>query len=229
MPVRASLLSVSAVILAAIVRDVRRRLAKVDVLFSSAGLTFYAALGAVPLLLIGVKLAVALLGPHAVTDTADALARFLPGKLGVDRAIRALTSAGSTASWWAALAAVVPASLYSEGIVRSLERFSTVPERHSRTIRGRLFSGVLITVATMGIVVTVGALRPLLEHSFGSGTGPRLMGIVLAFVAGWVGATALLSLLYRLFATTSLTPAALIIGSAAAGSWILPCSVATRP
>jgi membrane protein len=201
-------------------RGAARRAQRSDLTLVAAAMTFYALIGVVPLLVIAVRITAAVVGRGSVLQTSAAVARFLPGSFGVDDGVRALARDAVGLHWWAALALVLPVSLYSEGIVRSLERFSIVPERRSRVLRGRLLTVPLLLVAVLaGVVVTTWA-RPLLHNPFGTGTGSRLLGIFVAFCIGWAGATAVLSLLYRAFATTAISPAALLIAAAAAGSWL---------
>jgi membrane protein len=206
--------------IAALVRGTARRAQRSDLTLVAAAMTFYALIGVVPLLVIGVRITASVVGSASVLHTSDALARFLPGSFGVDDGVRALARDAIGLHWWATAVLILPVSLYSEGIVRSLERFSVVPEQRSRVLRGRLLTGPLLLVAVLaGVIVTTWA-RPLLHNPFGVGTGSRLLGIFVAFCIGWAGATAVLSLLYRAFATTPISPWALLIAAAAAGSWL---------
>lgn len=207
-----------------VVRDVARgtraRAGRSDLMVVAAAMTFYAVIGLVPLLAAGLRVAAALTSPDRVLGTGRAVAAFVPGALGVDRAVVGLTTAAIGTSWWAVLAAVLPVSLYAEGVVRCLERFSRAPEHRSRTLRGRLLTVPLLAVAGLAVVLGVTGLRPLLDDPFGTGTPARLLGVFVAFCILWAGATAVLCLVYRLFATTPLRPWPLLIGAAAAGSWL---------
>lgn len=202
------------------IAGVRTRAQRSDLMLVAAGLTFYAVVGLIPMLAIGIRIAAALLGPGAVTDTAASLARFVPGRLGVDDAVRDLAAGAASASWWSAAVAILPASLYAEGAVRALERFSRAPEQRSRTLRGRALTVPLMLVAVAAIALGTTVLRPLLDDPFGTGTGPRLLGILVAFCVLWSGATGVLCLVYRLFASTPLSVAPLLLSAAAAGSWL---------
>ena len=207
-------------VLRAVARGVKARTARSDLMLVAAGMTFYAVVGLVPLLAVGLRVAAAFTSPADVEATGRAVAAFVPGPLGVDRAVTGLAAAAATVSWWAVLAAVLPVSLYAEGMVRCLERFSQAPERRSRTLRGRLLTAPLLGVAGLAVVLGVTGLRPLLQDPFGTGTPARLLGIFVAFCILWAGATAVLCLVFRLFASTPLRPWPLLIGAAAAGSWL---------
>jgi membrane protein len=207
-------------LLRSVVRGVRERAERSDLLLVAAALTCYAVLGVIPILAVGIRVAAALIGRDAVVSAGQDLARFAPGSLGIDRGIRALCRGASTMSWMAVLGAVLPASLYAEGIVRALERFSQARENRSRTLRGRALTIPLILVAGCAVVVIATVLRPLLTNPFGTGAAARLLGILVGFLIMWAGATALLCLVYRLFAATPVRPVPLVVGAAAAGSWL---------
>lgn len=191
-----------------------------DLVLVAAAMTAYAVLGFVPLLAIGLRVGAALFGPERVVSTGDQLARFLPGPLGIDVAVRTLARTATSISWWSVLVAVLPTSLYAEGTVRCLERFSRQPERRSRTLRGRLLTIPLTLVTALAVVLAVTVLRPLLEGTFGTGTGARLLGVFVAFCVLWAGATGVLCLVYRTFASTPLRLGPLLVGAASAGSWL---------
>lgn len=201
-------------------RNTRRRLRNRDVLLYAAGLTFYAALGLVPLLLIGLRLSAVLLGQDAVRQTGEVLARYTPSRLGVGEAVAAVAATGARAGWATVLVAIVPASLYSEGLVRALGRLTDRPSERGRSLRGRLYTALLVGVVSLAMVLLVTVGRPLAARSYGDGTPARLIGILIAFVVGWAGATALLCLIYRVFAPGAVRTPALVWGSAATGSWL---------
>lgn len=186
----------------------------------AAALTCYAAFGVVPLLAIGARVASWFFGPSAVVATARDVAAFLHGPLHLDREVVAFARSASEARWWTVLIALVPVSLYTEGTVRSLQRFSRAPERVSRTVRGRALTPVFVVLAIVFMVVTVGLLRPLLENPFGTGLGARLLGIFVAFNLLFFAVFFSLLLVYRLFASTPLRRGPLTFAAFAAASWI---------
>lgn len=203
----------------AIASELRQRARRSDAMVVAAALTTYAALGLVPLLAIGVQIASAVFGADAVVLFADRLAAFLHGPLHLDRQVAGFARSATQAPWWTALLALLPVSLYAEGVVRSLERFSRAPERRSRALRGRLLSPLLVVLAVVFVAVAV-ALRPLLDDPFGRGTGARLLGVFVAFNVLFFAVFGALLLVYRLFATTPLRRGPLTFASFAAASWI---------
>lgn len=196
------------------------RAARSDLMVVAAAMTAYAAIGLVALLAVALRVTAAFIGPDDVREMASALAAFVPGPLGLDQAVTDLTAGAVRMSWWAVLGAVLPVSLYAEGTVRCLQRFSVACERTSRTVRGRLLTVPVVLVAALAVVIAATVLRPLLDGPLGTGTGPRLLGVFLAFVILWPGLTAVLCLVYRLFTSTALRPVPLVVGAAAAGSWL---------
>jgi membrane protein len=189
-----------------VVDGVTDRARRGDVLVMAAALTTYAAFGLVPLLAISARLTSALLGPDRVVRTARGLAGFVPGPLHLDTSIVSFAQHAATAPWWTVLVALLPASLYAEGIVRCLERFSTTPERRSRTVRGRLLTLVLLALAMTATLVVVGPVQPLLFDPFGSGLRPRLLGILVGFNVLFFLMLAVLAAVYRWFASTRIAP-----------------------
>ena len=87
-------------------------------------MTFYAAVGLVPLLLLALFLAGAAAGPDMVQDLADGLTGAAPGRARGPGGRPLPGVSGTSMSPLAALAALVPASLYGEGLVRAFDRFS---------------------------------------------------------------------------------------------------------
>ncbi|GGL94160.1 YhjD/YihY/BrkB family envelope integrity protein [Nakamurella endophytica] len=205
--------------LGGIVRELRRLARRSDMMVVAAALTCYSAFGLVPLLAIGVQLTAAVLGPDRMTQTADGLARFLPGPLGLDADVAAFARQAVAAPWWTVLVALLPISLYAEGIVRSLERFSRARERWPRALRGRALTPLLTVAVVLIVLVLAGPVRPLLD-GFGTGTGARLLGTFVAFNLLFVAVFGILLLVYRLFASTRLRAGPLVWGAFVAASWI---------
>lgn len=207
-------------VLAQVVRGVVALARRSDPMVVAAAMTAYAAIGLVALLAVALRVTAALVGADDVRAMAGDLANYVPGPLGVDTAVRDLAAGAVRMSWWAVLSALLPVSLYCEGTVRCLDRFTVDDGGPSRTLRGRLLTLPLLVVAALAVVIGTTVLRPLIEGPLGTGTGPRLLGVFLAFVVLWPGVTAVLCLVYRFFASTPLRPWPLLVGAAAAGSWL---------
>ena len=200
-----------------LVQDVVRCTRGHDLALYAAGVTFYAAVGAVPLLLLSLFLAGLVVGQETVLMLASELAALLPMNLGAEDAARSLARAGSELEPLAALAAFVPASLYGEGLVRAFDRLSIGGQRGRRSMRGRIGSLVVVAVSPLlllaGLAATSGLTRLL-----GTGTGARLLGVYLAFLVGWLSISLLLALAYRWLAPERPGRRALAWGSLGTGS-----------
>ena len=203
-------------------RDVVRCTRGHDLALYAAGVTFYAAVGAVPLLLISLFLAGLVVGPERVLMLAEELAALLPMNLGAESAARSLARAGSELQPLAALVAFVPASLYGEGLVRAFDRLSVGGERGRRSLRGRVGSLVLVAISPVLLLAGLAAAGGL-TRLLGTGTAARLLGVYLAFLVGWLSISLLLAFAYRGLAcerpgTRSLAWGALGTGSVLSGT-----------
>ena len=205
--------------LTALVLDVRRSVKGHDLALYSAGVTFYAAVAVVPLLLLSVWLTGLVVGTDDVREGARALAMRLPRNLGAEDAATALADSGARLGMGAALAALVPASLYAEGLVRAFDRLSVRGEAGRRTLLGRLGGLGLVAVSPVLLLLglsTTSALTGLL----GTGLGARLVGIYLAFLVGWVSVSVLLLFAYRALAPERPCRRALVWGALGTASMV---------
>jgi membrane protein len=103
---------------------VRRRLEGRDLALIAAGLTFYAGIAVVPLLVLAFALTARLTSPEEVGALGDRLAELLPAELGAPDAVDRLVTAGIELTLVGGLLALVPMSFYGEGLRRALLRFS---------------------------------------------------------------------------------------------------------
>ena len=103
---------------------VRRRLEGRDLALISAGLTFYAGIAVVPLLVLAFGLTARLTSPDRVTELGGRLSELLPAELGAPDAVERLVEAGVGLGVVDGLLALLPMTLYGEGLRRALLRFS---------------------------------------------------------------------------------------------------------
>lgn len=204
--------------LRALGRDVVERVRGHDLALAAAGVTFYATLGLVPLLLLSLFLAGQLAGEGTVLRLSEGLTMLLPDELGAQDAARFLYESGTAMSPLAALAALVPASLYGEGVVRAFDRFSDGPSRR-RSLRGRLGSLVVVTMSPVLLLAGMGAASTL-TGALGHGLGGRLLGIYAAFLVGWLAITPVLAFAYRGLSPERPGTRALLWGAAGTASFL---------
>ena len=201
-----------------LVRDVVRATRGHDLALYAAAVTFYATVGVVPLLLLSLFLAGQVAGEAAVRGLADGLAGLLPAGLGAQGATRFLSSAGTSMTPLAALAALVPASLYGEGLVRAFDRLSAQTGRR-RSARGRLGSLVVVAASPVLLLGGLSAARAL-THVLGDGRLDRLLGVYFAFLVLWVTISPVLAYAYRALSPERPGRRALVWGAAGTGSFL---------
>lgn len=102
---------------------VRRRLEGRDLALISAGLTFYAGIAVVPLLVLAFGLTARLTSAARVEELGGRLEELLPAELGARDAVSRLVEAGVGLGAWEGLLALVPMTFYGEGLRRALLRF----------------------------------------------------------------------------------------------------------
>jgi membrane protein len=131
--------------LRALLSGVRDRLRGRDLALIAAGLTFYAGVAVVPLLVLAFSFTARLTSPDRVVELGERLADLLPGELGAPDAVARLVEAGVGLTWLQGLLALLPMSLYGEGLRRALLRFS--PREEGLTAwRGRLAALPLLLI-----------------------------------------------------------------------------------
>lgn len=202
-------------------RDVRKALRSHDLMLLAAGVTFYAALALVPLIVVCLRCAGWMGGDAAVRHFAGVIGVFLPRSRIPGDAATALADAALHMPGVVLVASVLPASLYADGLRRALTRLSRPvaadglrPAVRSRVLA--LIGFVFVSVALLAVATVGSALTGRLDD----GTGPLVLGVYLAFLGGWAVATGALVLTYWMGAHAQLRPAALLMGAAATGSMV---------
>ncbi len=99
---------------------VRRRLEGRDLALIAAGLTFYAGIAVVPLLVLAFGLTARLTSPIRVEELGSRLAELLPCELGAPDAVSRLVEAGAGLGLVNGLLAMLPMTFYGEGLRRAL-------------------------------------------------------------------------------------------------------------
>lgn len=200
-------------------QDVVRSCRGHDLLLYSAGVTFYATIGIVPLLLLTLFLGGLLVGEQPVLMMASSLAEMLPSAFGAQEVAGRLVEAGVTMPPLAALAALLPGSLYGEGLVRAFDRLSRSGNAGRRSLRGRL--GSLVVVAISPVLLLAGlAAQSGLSQALGHSGVERAVSVYVAFLVGWLCVSVLLLYAYRGFAPERPGIRALLWGALSTGSFI---------
>ena len=174
--------------------DVRARSRGHDLMLVAAGLTLYAGIAIVPLLLLGLYGAGVVIGADRVAMLVERLAVYAPPTMGAPAIVRELGEIGPRLGIPSLIASLVTASTYGEGLLRAVDSLEG-EQRGNRTVAGRVrvvpYLGVFPLV-TMAGLLTVAGLPGLL----GGGATGQVLGVYLTFWIGWLSATVLLLVLY---------------------------------
>jgi membrane protein len=203
---------------AALARDVRAALHGHDPMLYAAGLTFYACIAILPIVLVSLWVGGFVVGHDSLRAVGNSLAGALPRNLGAKDIARRVIDAGTGLSWGAALASLLPSSLYGEGLRRAFDRMSRHRDRNAAqpAWRGRLLT--LAFLAAGPLAVTAVFLLAIGVSTVTDGSPVlRALGWLCAFVVTWLVLTGLLALAYRAVAPERPGPRALGWGGAATG------------
>jgi membrane protein len=168
---------------------IRERLRGRDTSLIAAGLTFYAGIAVVPMLVLALGLTSWVTSPETVRELTGRLADVLPAQLGAPGALARLADAGTSLTPLGALLTVLPISLYGEGLRRALLRFSPAHDRFTAW-RGRLLSLPLLLLAPVLLYPLLLVGRLLAELQATPGFGATIGG----FAAGYYSVLAALTL-----------------------------------
>jgi membrane protein len=197
-----------------LVRQVRRH----DLVFYAAGLTFYAAIAVVPLLLVAWFVTSLVLGGEVVRTLTTALAAYAPTSLGLREGVRSLGEVGPRLGIASFAAALVPATSYGDGLVRAMDRVAE-RDRRAKGLRGRLLGLVFVASLPPVVMAELGAVA-VLPGALGFTGRFNLVSVAVAFVVGWLSAGLLVGVLYRAFSPRPLAAGPLALGAALTGSFL---------
>ena len=197
-----------------VVGHVRRH----DLVFYAAGLTFYAGIAVVPLLLVAWFVTSLVLGDELVRTLTSALAAYAPTSLGLREGIESLGEVGPRLGIASFAAALVPATSYGDGLVRAMDRVAE-RDRRAKGLRGRLLALVFVASLPPVVMAELGAVA-VLPGALGFTGRFNLVSVAVAFVVGWLSAGLLVGVLYRAFSPRRLGAGALALGAALTGSFL---------
>jgi membrane protein len=177
-----------------------RRLRGRDIPLHAAAVTFYGAVAIVPVVLLATWLAGLVGGESRVRRLGTYAIDSLPRDIGADRAMAALLGAGLDLTPMLALATLLPATFYGEGLRRA---FASLAGRGGaqRLIgwRGRLRLVPLLALAP-ALLLAVLATLPLTTQLVERGGWWAVLGVVLSFLFCWLALTPVLVWVYRVVA-----------------------------
>ena len=195
-----------------LLRGVRRRLRGRDLALIAAGLTFYAGIAVVPLLLLAFSLTAALTSPDQVQDLGDRLVSLFPEEVGAPAVVRRLVDAGVELSGWGVLLALLPMTFYGEGVRRALLRFSTREETFTAW-RGRLAALPLLLLAPVTLYPLLLAVEVMADLNQQGGAGALIGRIAVGFYSVLAALTIPLAWVFRVVGVERVRWPALVAGA----------------
>ncbi|WP_170176095.1 YhjD/YihY/BrkB family envelope integrity protein [Lentzea flaviverrucosa] len=151
-----------------------------DLLLWAAGLTFFSALGLVPLLLIALRGVALLFGPELVVDGARTVGGSLPQAHNATGALVQLAETATNASWLLLAASLFPASLYGEGLRRSLVQAAGERPTKWTGWAGRIAFLPVLLLAPLLVALPL-AFASVVGPLYEAGGWSRVLGVVLSF------------------------------------------------
>lgn len=179
-------------VLRRLARDTRAALRGRDLPLHGAGLTFYAALSVVPVMLVTGWLASLVVGTDQMLGLARSLEDALPQALDAGAVARTLIESSADLGWMGVLVAALPASLYGEGLRRACASLVQVDAGRLVGWRGRLGAAPVVLVAP-ALLLGVLAVTPVLDDLMGTGLGATALGTYLALNVSWVAVSVVLA------------------------------------
>jgi membrane protein len=166
-----------------------------DLALHAAAVTFYAGIAVVPVALLAIwitGLAVGATGVRAMTGHTIAA---LPDEIGAPHALAALINAGLHLTPALALASLLPATLYGEGLRRA---FLSLRDNEESLVgwRGRILWLPLLA-ATPALLLALFLALPVTSALWTRGGWYSVLGVVLSFLAAWLVLTPVVIWVYR--------------------------------
>ncbi|CAA9278132.1 MAG: Putative glycosyl transferase [uncultured Corynebacteriales bacterium] len=204
--------------LGGLLRDTMLSLRGHDLALHAAGVTFYAGIAVVPSILLAIWLSARLVGDDRMVELGRSLGDALPDELGAPQVAEATIAAGLGQPTVVALAVLIPATFYGEGLRRA---FVSLTDARDTLIgwRGRLLVLPLFAAAPALLLVVL-LVTPTVARLFGEGGASVLLGIVLAFLTDWVVLWFSLTWVYRVVSPRRPGWLASVWGGAVTGSFI---------
>ena len=204
-------------------REIARRLGRShpesDLALWAAGATFFGFIGLVPIVLVALRLAGALVGADTLTEAVAVAVGGIPQGHGTPQALRTLTTTALRMSPVQTAVVLFPASLYGEGLRRAFLQLSPDHPNWFTGWRGRL---AVLPVVALAPLLLLGLLAagPLVSPLYRAGGSHLVLGVVIAFHVTFVLLSVTLLLVYRLVGGGGIRLPALLLGSAAAGAFV---------
>ena len=183
-----------------------------DVALRAAAVTFYAGIAVVPVALLAIWISGLVAGDDLVQRLTGRTIAALPDEIGAPRALAALIAAGLHLTPAFALASLLPATFYGEGLRRA---FVSLRDQGESLVgwRGRLL-WLPILAAAPALLLAMFLALPATSGFWVRGGWYAVLAVVLSFLAAWLVLTPVVIWVYRYVAPGRPEwPAVLVIGS----------------
>jgi membrane protein len=166
-----------------------------DVSLHAAAITFYAGIAVVPIALLAVWLTGLIVSADRVREMTSRTIDALPDRIGAPQALAALIDAGLNLTPMLALASLLPATLYGEGLRRAFVSLRR-PGEQMVGWRGRILWLPLLAAAPALLLALFLAL-PTTSDLWLRGGWWSVLGVVLSFLATWLVLTPVVIWVFR--------------------------------
>lgn len=202
--------------------EVRRARRGHDAWILSAGVTFYALVALVPSLVVSARLITAIVGRPRLVRLGDSVAEALPAAQGAGHVIQTLIDRSAGVGWSAVLVALIPATVWGEGLRRGFSRATPASGELGRFVgwRSRIAVVPLLLLSPAGLLAVL-EVAPLLAQLFGGGGfWPGALAVYIALNVDWLVVSVALAYVYRVLGPARPSWQAIIGGSFFTGAFI---------
>lgn len=214
-------------------RVVRRLLRGHDLWILTAGVTFYALLAAIPSLVVAVRITAAVAGRGRVDSLAAAMGRALPDTQTPAPLIQAFVEHASQVRWPDLAVAVIPATVWGEGLRRGFGRITPSPDGSVALgrvdgWRSRIAVLPVLLLSPAGLLAVLGVAPTLGRLLSGTASGDigtvdvgqSVLAFYLALNVDWIVLSVALAYVYRTLGPRRPSGRALLAGAFFTGAFI---------
>ncbi|GAA0550433.1 YhjD/YihY/BrkB family envelope integrity protein [Paractinoplanes ferrugineus] len=170
-----------------------------DLALRAAAVTFYAGIAVVPVSLLAIWITGHVTGAERVRRLTGQTIAALPDAIGAPRALSALIEAGLHLSPSMALAGLLPATLYGEGLRRAFVSLREPEKDTAVGWKGRVLWLPLLAAAP-ALLLAIFLALPTTSSLWVRGGWYAVLGVILSFLASWLVLTPVVIWVYRYIA-----------------------------
>ena len=204
-----------------VLRDTRRSQRGHDLWIISAGVNFYAVVALVPSLVVAARVIAAVIGRDRLVGLGQAVGEALPSAQGAGAVVEQLVNRSVGVPWLAVVVALIPATVYGEGLRRGFIRLTPAGDSSERFLGWRSRASALpLTLLGPAGLLAVLEVAPLLARLFGSGrVWPSVLAVYIALNVDWVVISLVQAYMYRVLGPGGISWPALLGGAFTTGAF----------